>query len=404
MGLFQRIFGRRRPPQAGGFWETLTAYSPAFTSWGGELYESELVRAAIDARARNISKLAPTFVGSAQPKLRAAVRGGPNELQVWSQFLYRLSTILDMQGTAFVVPFFDSFGDRVGYFPVLPARCEVLDVHGDPWLRYHFLAGSQAAALPLRECSVLTKFQYLDDILGTGNQALSGTMDLIEMQRSGIEEGIKNGATFRFMAQTTNFVQPEDLAKERKRFNASAFRAESGGLLLFPNTYKDIKQISQDAYKVDADQMKLIQQNVSNYFGVSEDVLQNKAFGDAWSAFYEGAIEPFAVQLSETMTRMTFTDREIATGNAIFFTANRLQYMSNADKLAHATQLTDRGLMNLDEAREMYQLPPLPNGMGQKYIVRGEYKDAKKHLDEKPDADTNKKDGGDSDADESGGA
>ena len=121
MGLFQRIFGRRRPPQAGGFWETLTAYSPAFTSWGGELYESELVRAAIDARARNISKLAPTFVGSAQSKLRAAVRGGPNELQVWSQFLYRLSTILDMQGTAFVVPLFDNFGDRVGYFPVLPA-------------------------------------------------------------------------------------------------------------------------------------------------------------------------------------------------------------------------------------------------------------------------------------------
>ena len=107
MGLFQRIFGRRRPPQAGGFWETLTAYSPAFTSWGGELYESELVRAAIDARARNISKLAPTFVGSAQSKLRAAVRGGPNELQVWSQFLYRLSTILDMQGTAFVVPLFE---------------------------------------------------------------------------------------------------------------------------------------------------------------------------------------------------------------------------------------------------------------------------------------------------------
>ena len=266
-------------------------------------------------------------------------------------------------------------------------------------------AGSGKSTVRERLMSKGLNFHY--SISDTTRKPRAGERDGVDygfVTREKFEEGIKNGATFRFMAQTTNFVQPEDLAKERKRFNASAFRAESGGLLLFPNTYKDIKQISQDAYKVDADQMKLIQQNVSNYFGVSEDVLQNKAFGDAWSAFYEGAIEPFAVQLSETMTRMTFTDREIATGNAIFFTANRLQYMSNADKLAHATQLTDRGLMNLDEAREMYQLPPLPNGMGKKYIVRGEYKDAQEHLDEQPDTGTQKKDGGDSDADESGGA
>lgn len=76
------------------------------------------------------------------------------------------------------------------------------------------------------------------------------------------------------------------------------------------------------------------------------------------------------------MTRMTFTSREIGTGNSIFFSSNRLQYMSNQDKLNVSAQLADRGIMNRDEIREIWNLPPLPNGEGQAYIIRGEYHDA----------------------------
>ena len=47
MGLFEAVFGRKKQaePQSTRF-ETLTAYQPAFRSWGGQIYESELVRAA----------------------------------------------------------------------------------------------------------------------------------------------------------------------------------------------------------------------------------------------------------------------------------------------------------------------------------------------------------------------
>lgn len=56
MGLFEKIFKRPRPRgQPEGYFRTFTGYMPAFTSWGGEIYESELVRAAIHARATHIS-------------------------------------------------------------------------------------------------------------------------------------------------------------------------------------------------------------------------------------------------------------------------------------------------------------------------------------------------------------
>ena len=373
MGLFDKIFKRPAPSEdLQGFFKTLTAYTPVFTTWGGQIYESELVRSAINARAMHISKLSIQVQGSARPTLQTRLRSGPNEWQTWGQFLYRLSTILDVNNTAFIVPVQDIDGQATGLFPVLPTQCELVQYGGEPWLRYQFQAG-QYASIEMRSCGILTKFQYEDDFFGASNMALSPTMELINIQNQGIAEGVKSAATFRFMAKLNNFAKPEDLAKERKRFTAENLSGGSGGVLLFPNTYSDIQQIKSSPFVVDAAQMDSIRQNVFDYFGVNEAVIQNKAYGDAWSAFYEGAIEPFAIQFSDVVTRMLFSDRERAAGSLVMATANRLQYMSNAEKLNVSAQMADRGIMNRDEIREIWNLPPLPDGQGQAYTIRGEY-------------------------------
>ena len=373
MGLFKDIFGKPTADieSAKGYFKTLTAYQPSFTTWGGQLYESELVRSAIDARARHIAKLRVEVKGSAQPTLQTVIKKKPNNFMTWYQFLYRLSTILDMQNTAFIVPVINNKGEISGYFPVLPSRCEIRQTEsGKAVLVYKFSNGQKACCF-LSECGILTKFQYKDDFFGEKNTALYDTMKLIDIQNQGIKEAVKNSATYRFMAQLTNFSKSEDMAKERKRFSEENFKEDGGGLLLFPNTYKDVRQINTSPYTVDAEQRRLIEKNVYNYFGVNEDILQNKAFGDAWSAFYEGAIEPFAVQFSEVITTMTFTDTERAFGAEIIATANRLQYLSNTDKLNVSSQMADRGLMTINEIRDIWNLPPLEGG--DVATIRGEY-------------------------------
>lgn len=373
MGLFDKIFKR---PEPGGqpqeIFQTLTAYTPVFTSWGGKLYESELIRAAINARATHISKLSVEIKGSAQPKLKTKLKSGPNEWQTWGQFLYRLSTILDVNNTAFIVPVMNDYMEVSGIFPVLPSQCEIVQYNNEPWLRYQFRTG-QYASIEMKRCGVMTKFQYEDDFFGSDNSAINPTMELINIQNQGISEAVKSAATFRFMAKMNNFVKTEDLAKERQRFTRENLENGGGGVLLFPNTYSEIKQIESKPFVVDAEQMKMIQTNVYNYFGVNEDILQNKAFGDAWAAFYEGAIEQFSIQFSEVVTKMLFTERERAAGAFVMATANRLQYMSGKEKLSYATIMGDRGFVMIDEIREVFNLPPLPNGMGQKLPVRGEY-------------------------------
>ena len=391
MGLLDSIFrpDKNRAEQealhkAHATFETLTAYRPAFTTWRGAIYESDLVRAAIDARARHISKLKVEIHGSAKPGLQAKLRQGPNEWQTWSQFLYRVSTILDAsdRSTCIIVPVLDEYMVTTGYFPVVPQKCEVVEFNGAPWLRYKFAAG-QMAATPMKDCAILTKYQYKNDFFGDGNRALDETMKLVHIQNEGIEEAVKNSATYRFMAQLSNFTMADDLKNERSRFSKENLKADkdAGGLLLFPNTYQNIQQIKSTPYTVDAAQMEVIKTNVANYFGVNEKVMQNAATAEDLDAFFNGGIEPFAIQFSEAMTKAIFSERERAQGSYFIANANRLQYMSTTAKVQMAKELGDRGALMIDEIRELFNYAPLPDGAGQVAPIRGEYKATDKLTD-----------------------
>ena len=382
MGLFNDIFrpnkakeSQKALKEAKGFFTTLTAYRPAFTTWNGAIYESLIIRSSIDARARHISKLKVETYGSANPSLQSKMRLGPNQWQTWSQFLYRVSTITDVYSNCIITPVFDDYMTITGYYPILPTRTEIIDYKGEPWLRYKFSSG-EVGAVEFRKCAIITRHQLKNDFFGEPNNALDETMKLLHIQREGVEEAVKNTSTFRFMAKLNNFAKPEDLKKEAQRFTRENLSTESeaGGFLLFPSTYSDIRQIDVKPYTVDADQLKLIYSNVYNYFGVNEDVLQNKAIGDSWSAFYEGAIEPFSIQFSEAMTKAMFSERERAQGSGIIATANRLQFMSNADKLTISSTMLDRGVMSINEIRDIWNLAPVKDG--DRRIIRGEYYDA----------------------------
>lgn len=377
MGLLERLFPGRTAAvkQAATYFEALN-YTPVFRSWKGAMYEQELVRSAIDALARHSSKLEFNITGSAKPALQNKLKHGPNEYQSWSQFLYQARTILEVDTTLFIVPVYDKYGDVTGIYPVNPRTASIEEFNNKLFVKYSFYKG-QTAAIELENCAILTRFQYDHEFFGGGNCALLDTMELLHLQKQGIEEGIKNSASFRFMAKHKRFVDPDDLEKEQNRFVEKHLTGKSG-FLLWPNEYEDVQQIQSKPFVVDAEQQKLINTNVSNYFGVNEDILQNKATGDAWSAFYEGAIETFAIQLSETLTRMLFTFREQSNGCKVMFTANRMQYMTNKDKLEVVANMTDRGIMSINDARLIWNMPPVEGGDVR--IIRGEYYGADEKL------------------------
>lgn len=376
MGLIEKIFGKRKPQPTNGqpltTMETFTAYAPVFTSWSGQLYESALVREAIYAKGRHIMKLRFDMRGSAKRELYNAVKIRPNPFSTWPDFLERCNAIYEVETNLIIVPVLDEYGQQKGFWPVYPSGCEIRERAGTVYLVFQ-LTGGKRQAMELDRCCIIRKHQLKNDFFGDGNAPLGTTMEMINTFEQAITEGVKNAATYRFMAQVTNYMFDEDLAKERKRFDKLNFQEGGGGLLLFNNNVTNVKQLEAAKNLVDKDQQELIEKNVFRYFGVSEAVIMNTAKPEELSTFYDGEIEPFAIKMSDGMSGMIYTDREQASGNKALLTANRLQYMSVTDKVSMSQQLGDRGVLMIDEIRDLFNYEPLPNKAGQHAPIRGEY-------------------------------
>ena len=375
MGLIEKVFGKRKPQgQPLTTMETFTAYAPVFTTWGGQLYESALVREAIYAKARHIMKLKFDMRGSAKRSLYNAVKVRPNPWSTWPDFLERSNNIYETQNNLIIVPVIDEYDQISGFWPVMPVGCEVKEGPGGvPFLVFQMTNG-QRRAMELSRCAIIKKHQLQNDFFGESNAPLTPTMELVHTFEESIQEGMKNAASYRFMAQVTNYMFDEDLKKERKRFDRLNFKnGEGGGLLLFNNNVQNIKQLEAAKNLIDKDQQELIERNVWRYFGVNEAVIMNTAKPEELSTFFDGEVETFAIKMSDAMTGMIYTDREQTAGNRALLTANRLQYMSVADKVSMSQQLGDRGALLIDEIRDLFNYPPLEDGAGQHAPIRGEY-------------------------------
>lgn len=374
MGLFDSIRKKEKiESKVQSYFQTINAYSPTFTTFEGSLYEMELTRAAIHSFATHCSKLKPEVKGSGNQAFERMLQYKPNALMDTTKYLYRLATTFAVDNTAIIAPLFDaSYEKIIGFYPLATPKARIVDADGEKYIRYEFNPGN-FGAFRLDEAGVMTQFQYKDEIFGESNACLYPTMELIHTNNQGIIEGVKSSATLRFLAKIAQTLKPDDLEAERKRFVESNFSSQNaGGVMLIDAKYEDVKQLQTNQFTVDSAQMAQIKENVFNYFGTNDKILQNKFTSDEWGAYYEGKIEPFAIQASLVHTNMKFSMHEVAFGNSIMFTANRLQYASNEEKLNIVTQLFDRGFISHNQGLEVFNMPGIGEAGDQRYI-RKEY-------------------------------
>ena len=372
MGLFNKLFTKSQVDQVTeGYFKSLTGYQPRYTSFRAGLYEAELVRSCIDRFATHCSKLKPEVIGQNNSQLERLFKYRPNPYMDTTKFLYKLATILETENNAFIIPMYDQTGRINGVYPVSPRMVEVLDHNGRPYIRYMFDNG-QSAVVEFERVGILNKFFNKDDFFGDNNEAIRNTLELIHAQNQAVIESAKQNAVIRFIAKVTNVIRPEDLEKERKLFNETNLSSgNNGGAIIVDSKYDDVRPIESKGYIIPKAQIDMIRDNVFFYFGSNEKILKNEFDENVWSAYYEGKIEPFAIQLSLVLTNMLFTDKEKGYGNEVMFTANRLQYAKTETKLQVVAQMFDRGFMTHNQGLEIFNLPPIEDG--DRLFIRREY-------------------------------
>lgn len=377
MGFLSKFFPRRDvasqgPPPPSGF-QTFTEYAPTFQTWDGTLYEQLLTRTAVERFSVACSSLKPEVVGSprTKPRVRAMFESVPNDYQTWPTFIGLVATRFEADTTAYVLPSLDRDLNVMSLHSVKPTYVEVCEYQGEPYGIFH-LANGGHIVIEWKYVCVLAKYQYESDYFGGGNLALDPTLALMDAQRQAEELAVKNGARIRFIGQVTSLTHEDDLRKKRDRFAADNLGPSNRtGLMIYDSSFNKVEQIKEDRFTLDPEEMTRIENNVFDYFNTNRSIIQNSFNEDQWNAYYEGKVEPFAVKLSEGLSNILFSPVERRHGNRCMFSSSRLQYASNGTKRAIVSDMVDRGLMTLNEGREILQLSPIAGGDVR--LVRGEF-------------------------------
>ncbi|MBF1161912.1 MAG: phage portal protein [[Eubacterium] sulci] len=378
MGFLNKWFGKKGDKTESlirDYFKMINGYTPSFSSFEGSVYEMDLTRSAIHTIATHTSKLNMEVKGSANTNLGRRLQTKANEIQDTSKYLYRLATILQVTNNALIIPTYNEITQNInGFYPLLADNGKVVEYENELYLVYTFLGKRHAK--PISEIGIMNQFQFKDELFGGSNHSMKPTLNLLHYQNQGMIEAIKSGASIRFMAQLMNIINDDDMEAERNKFAKQNLADNPTGVMLFDSKYKEVKQVTSNPVMIDDKQMQQIKENVYAHFGVNDKILQNSFNSEEWAAFYEGKIEPFAIQASLVHSNLAFTERELANDNFIMLTANRLQYLSPAEKLSTVTQLFDRGFITHNQGREIYNMAPIDGG--DKYYIRKEYSETTK--------------------------
>lgn len=369
INIFQRLF-RRRLPEGAQRVEVLSGGAPTFTPWGGDAYANDVYRGAVDAIARNAAKLKGSHVVQygdhskieGNCKLNRLLQVSPNPYMSGFDLLYKLVTHYFLFNNAFAFLQRDDRGQLAGIFPLCPLHADFLsDAAGTLYCKFLF-DGGREAVLPYADIIHLRRNFNNNDLLGDPNTALSPALELAHTQNEGIMSSIKSGATIRGILSFTNLLSPQKLKEEKDAFIRDYLDISNSGGLVAVDQKMDYKPITTTPVVIDDKQIAAVQSKIYDYLGVSEPIVSSSYTEDQWAAFYESTLEPIAVQLSLEFTRKLFNDREQAFGNSIVFESGRLQFSSNSPKVKLIKELVPYGLLTINQALEILNLPAVEDG------------------------------------------
>ena len=367
--MFQTVFGKQKEPSNVTQYRFLNNYSPLFTTFNGNMYDSDIVRTCIDAIARNAAKLKPKHIRRANGEiaelsdaLQWLLSVRPNPYMSTYDFLYKIVSQLYANNNSFVYIQLDPAGAITGLYPLSFSSLEFVEYDQELYCRFSFLTGFRIT-IPYTEVIHLRRHFNEDDIFGESNQKpFAPTLSLIQTVNQGIINAIKSSARLRGFLKFSQTLRPEDLKAQRDQFVSDYLSINNDGGIGAVDVKADFTPVEMKGMMVDDKQMAIIRDNVYRYFGVNENIIKADYTEDQWNSFYESVLEPIAIQLSLEFTDKCFSDREKGFGNEILFEANRLQYASNNTKIQLLQNLMPMGIFSVNDALEIFNMPPVEDG------------------------------------------
>lgn len=368
--LLSTIFGDTKPPINLENAQLINSFNSLITNYNSEIYNDLTVRSCVDTIARHVSKLKPVHIIKDEDgrhlqstTINSLLNSRPNIYMSTADFLYKVTSQLLYYGNAFIFLQKDTQNNIIGFYPIDFATCELKEVNNALYLKFNFYTG-KTIAVPYTDIIHIRRNFSSHDFLGQdAYQPLQETLSNLFKARRSISNKVENSGKISGVLKIKGNVGQENWITQAKTFakNFMSFSNDTGGIAAVDSS-TDFVPITNKVESAEDSQLKYLQSEVYSYFGLTEAIVSGNYTETEWQAFYESIIESIKIQLSQEFTAKVFTDQERKYGNLIDFNSNRLTYASTANKVSMVKELGALGLLTTNEARELFDLPPVEDG------------------------------------------
>lgn len=373
--LFNMIFGNKNQTNTVTKTELqlLSGYNAKFTTINSNIYDSKVARQCIDRIATHCAKLIPKHIqdsigNNIKGEINFMLQNEPNPIMNTFDFIYKTISILYTDSNAFVYIAKDRDGFITGFYPILAMNYDLLqDQTSKIYLQFKFVNGKQYT-LPYLELIHLRLFYNQNDIFGTNNKILLTDLESAHTASEGIKNAIKTSNNLKGIIKYDAVLKEKDIKASKDAFVKDFLNLENESGIAAIDGKGDFKEINLKPITLDKDQLERVNYNIFDYFGISDKIVNNSYNAEEWNAFFEGVIEPRAIQMSGAFTNKIFSYQARKEGHKIVFTTNRLQYASLSNKINLIKVAGAFGLLTKDDGREILDMAPLGGEEGKKIL------------------------------------
>lgn len=372
--LFGMIFGKKQKEITKTQLQMLNGYNAQFSTVSEKIYDSKVARQCIDRIATHCAKLIPKHIQDnmghpIKGEINFLLQNQPNAIMSKFDFIYKTISNLYTDSNAFVYIAKDADGFITGFYPILASNYDLLqDSKNRIFLEFQFING-QTYILPYLELIHLRLFYNKNDIFGTDNKVLKTDIETAVTSSEGIKNAIKTANNLKGIIKYTNsMLKEKDIKENKENFVNDFLNLENESGIAALDAKAEFQEVKMNPITLNKDQLEQVNYNIFDYFGISEKIVNNTFDSNEWNAFFEGVIEPRAIQMSDAFTNKIFSYQARKDGHKIVFSANRLQYASLDQKINLIKIAGSYGLLTKDDGREILDMSPLGGEEGKKIL------------------------------------
>lgn len=351
---------------------------PMYSQYGQNIFASDVVMQAVNCIISELVKLKPTHIKkidtdiSPQNSSIQNVLDYPNELMTTADFIEKVMWNYYFNSNSFIIPKFYIWKDKEtgkikrhyeALYPVRPSEVDFLqDASERYFVKMHF-PNNITVTFHYEDIIHLRREFSVDDFMGgnsngqPNNTGLEKTLDLNEKLLDSIAVSLNAATKINGIVKIKTFLKDPDLQKSISDFN-KLLENNKGGLLPL-DISTDYVPLTKDVKLVDQKTLDFIDSKILRNFGIPLPILTGDYTKEQYEAFYQKAIEPIVIKLSQSFTKTIFTQREKSFGNQIVFYPEELVFLNRQQAIEVIKWLGQSGTLFENEKRTILGLKPI---------------------------------------------